>query len=183
MKKLVITVILTILGFKAYPQVEAEVAPFGFALNVSQDGEISLPRFVPSLTYTRSKNQMELGLGFQPFAPDQEEVFSIEINHKYYPNGRDTQFSFYLLTHGALVHNELKTYHPTSYNYLFLSLGYGFELKPQPKYGLYLGTNMSLGGYTYNKQSETAPEMFRRQAWFEDFGYNLSLQAAVGWRF
>lgn len=183
MKKRHFLAIFILLSMKVCSQVEVRETPFGFTLNVSQDGEFSTPRIVPSLSYTNANNQVEIGLGFQVFGLDQEVQYSLELNHKYYPNARNNKFSFYLLTHGALVHSDLNTYYPASYNYLFLSLGYGFEIKPQPQYGLYLGTNMSLGGYTYNKQSETAPEMFRRQAWFEDFGYYLSLQAAVGWRF
>jgi hypothetical protein len=70
---------------------------------------------------------------------------------------------------------------PSKYNYLFLNGGYGFQLSATKK--LYLGTNFTIGTYSYSKRSEIPFEGFAKKDLFDEFGFNLAFQFNIGYRF
>ena len=154
---------------------------FGFALNSSINGELYPIRIVPSLTYIRGKNQLELGLGFNPFVRISQKLVSSELNYKHFPNGTENRFNMYLITRFSYINSARDTFYPTTYNYLFLNGGYGFEIKAFKK--VYLGTNISTGIFTYSKKSDIPYEAFASQKLFDTFSFNLAFQFNVGYRF
>jgi hypothetical protein len=154
---------------------------FGFTINSSLNGEIQPIRIVPSLTYYKGKNQFELGFGMHPFIRKDQKIKSGEFNYKYYPNGTDNKYNLYFITRLSYVNNTRNTYYPATYNYLFLNGGYGLEIKAFK--GAYLGTNISIGTFTYNKDSENPYNTFAPKKLFEEFGFDLAFQFNIGYRF
>lgn len=183
MKKYIIIAFLGLIAFAAKAQSTDSSGRIGFTVNASFNSVLPPVRIVPSVTYTKRKNQLELGVGFHPLNLEQERILSVELNQKYYPNGMSNKYNMYFISRAALVNNRRNTFYPATYTYLFLNAGYGFEVHPVPGAGFYMGTNMTMGAFTYGKQSDTAHEMFRSQKMFQKFGYNLGLQVNIGYRF
>lgn len=153
----------------------------GFALNSSVNGEIYPLRLVPSISYTKGKSQLEVGVGFNISDRKFQNIVSSELNYKYFPNGTENKFNLYLITRFTYVYIARDTYYPTKYNYLFLNGGYGFEINAFK--GVYLGTNISTGVFTSSKSSEIPYDSFASQKLFETFGYNVAFQINLGYRF
>lgn len=154
---------------------------FGFVINSSINGELRPFRLIPSVTYQKGNNQYELGIGVNPFISDEQSIWSADLNYKYYPNGLYNKYSMYLFTQFSYVNNQRNKYFSTSYNYLFLNGGYGFEINAFK--GFYLGTNISIGAYTYSKKSAITNDHFAKASLFDDVGVNLAAQFNVGYRF
>ena len=87
----------------------------------------------------------------------------------------------YLITHFSYVNNKLETYYPTTYNYLFLNGGYGFQINTFK--GVYIGTNMNVGVSTHEKNSKNPYPGFTTNDLFDKFGLNLAFQFNIGYRF
>jgi hypothetical protein len=153
----------------------------GVAINSSMNGEIYPFRLVPGITYSKGKSQFELGAGFHPFIHKEQRILSLELNYKYYPNGRENKFNMYILSHFSYVNKEIEMFFPTTYNYLFLNGGYGFEISTLN--GVYLGTNVSVGAFTYHNKSENPYLMFSNNNLFDEIGINLAFQFNLGYRF
>ena len=153
---------------------------FGFALNSSMNGELYPIRVIPGATYLSGKSQFELGIGFHPIIKDQR-ILSVDLNYKYFPNRTENKFNMYLITSFSYVNNKRDTYYSSTYNYLFLNGGYGFQINAFK--GLYLGTNMGLGIFTYSKKSEIPYPSFATNNLFDEFGLNLAFQFNAGYRF
>lgn len=164
-----------------YAQAKDTTASIGFALNSSLNGELYPIRLVPSVTYLKGNSQFELGFGLHPFIRKDQRIFSGEFNYKYFPNGTVHKFRTYLLARLCYANNLRRTYYPTTYNFLFLNGGYGLEIGP-PR-GFYMGTNVSIGAFTYSKKSEVLYEFFATKKMFEEFGFNLAFQFNIGYRF
>ena len=162
-------------------QTDASKGQFGFAINSSLNGEVYPLRLVPSITYLKNNSQWELGFGLHPFIRKDQNIYSGELNYKYFPNGTDKKFNMYLIANLSYIHNPRKTFFPTTYNYLFLNGGYGFQLVPFKN--AYMGTNMSIGTFTYNKRSEIPYTEFSEKNFFDEFGFNLAFQFNIGYRF
>lgn len=153
----------------------------GIAINSSLNGEVYPIRLVPSLSYLKGNSQFELGVGFHPFIRKDQRILSTEFNYKYFPNGTDNKFNMYVIGRLSYINNTRKTYYPSKYNYLFLNGGYGFQLNPTKN--LYLGTNITIGTYTYGKRTEIPYEGFTKKDLFDEFGFNLAFQFNIGYRF
>lgn len=87
----------------------------------------------------------------------------------------------YLIARFSYINSTRDTYYPTTYNYLFLNAGYGFEIKIFQ--GVYIGTNISTGIFTYSKKSDIPYEAFASQKLFDTLKFNLAVQFNVGYRF
>lgn len=172
-------IILTPLLSKA--QEKEPNGSFGFAINSSMNGEIYPIRLVPGITYLTGKSQWELGAGLHPYIHKDERILSCELNYKYFPNGTANKFNMYLLGRFSYVNNPKETYFPTTYNYLFLNGGYGFEINAFK--ALYLGTNISIGAFTYSKSSENPYLDFSKSNMFDELEFNLAFQFNIGYRF
>ncbi len=144
--------------------------------------EVNSIGLVPSVSYYKGKSQFELGVGFYPFDLDDQRIISGEFNYKYFPNGTDNKFNLFLILSCAYVNQYKKTYYPATYNYLFLSGGYGMQIRLIK--GAYLGTNVNLGAFTNSKRTENPyKDYIGTQDLFDDFGMNLTFQVNVGYRF
>lgn len=181
MKAYLLTLLIGLTSTVSIAQTDTATNKFGFAINSSLNGEVYPIRLVPSVTYLKNKNQFELGLGIHPFIRKDQNIYSVEFNHKYFPNGTDNKFNMYLISRVSYVHNPRETYYPTTYNYLFLNAGYGFQIVPFKN--AYLGTNMSIGTFSYAKKSEVPYPAFQEIALFDTFGFNLAFQFNIGYRF
>jgi hypothetical protein len=160
---------------------ERNKGKIGVAINSSMNGEVYPIRLVPSITYIRGKSQFELGLGIHPFIRKDQNIFSGEFNYKYFPNGTEKKFNMYVIGRFSYIHNPRKTYYPTTYDYLFLNGGYGFQLTPFKN--AYIGTNFTAGTYTYNKRTEAEIPGVVEKHLFDSFGFNLAFQFNIGYRF
>ena len=154
---------------------------FGVALNSSLNGELQTMRLVPSAVYTKGKHQFELGMGFNPLGREDQKLLSAEMNYKYHPNRMDQKFNMYLILRLSYVNRINKTYYPTTYNYLFANGGYGFDIKASER--VFIGTNMSIGAYTFHKKSEVPYSEFSNQDLFDEFGLTLAFQFNVRYSF
>lgn len=181
MKRFVIAFIIGLVPLSSSAQSDSTKGQFGFALNSSMNGEVYPIRLVPSITYLKKKSQLELGFGIHPFIRKDQNIYSGEFNYKYFPNGTAKKFNMYLLGRLSYIHNPRDTFYPTTYNFLFLNGGYGFQLVPFKN--AYLGTNMSVGIFTNNKKSEIPYNGFSEENLFDEFGFNLAFQFNMGYRF
>ena len=138
-------------------------------------------RSCPSVAYYKGNNQFELGCGLHPVIRKNKRILSCELNYKYFPNGTVNEFNMYLITRFSYINNAKDTYFPATYNYLFLSGGYGFEINAFK--GAYVGTNISIGAFTYSKNSENPYLNFAKNNMLDELGFNLAFQFNVGYRF
>ena len=181
MKHYLLLILISLIPLFTQAQTSDTTGKFGFVMNSSLNGELNPIRLVPSVTYYKGNNQFELGLGLSPFIQKEQRILSCELNYKYFPNGTANKFNMYLITRFSYIHNERNTYFPTTYNYLFLNEGYGFEINAFK--GLYLGTNISIGVFTYSKNSENPYPGFAKNKLFDELGFDLATQFNVGYRF
>lgn len=154
---------------------------FGFALNSSLNSEVSPVRLIPSLTYTQEKSQVELGIGIHPFIDKDQTILSGDFHYKYFPNGMEKKFNMYFISCFSYIYNSRDTYYPSTYNYFFLNGGYGFDLNPFANF--HMGTNISIGAFTYSKKSDVPNIIFASKKLFDIVGYHLAFQFYVGYRF
>lgn len=146
----------------------------GFSLSTGFNGELYAFQVTPSLAYLKGNSQFELGLGFNPFDRADQTLLSGNINYKYFPNGMGRKFNLYFITQLSIIQNQRNTYYRATYNYLFLNAGYGFQINLFKD--AYLGTNVKIGTFTYNKSSENPYEGFHSTDFFDETGFNLDLQ-------
>lgn len=153
----------------------------GFALNTTFNGELFALQVTPSLLYNKGNNQFELGIGFNPIDRADHTLLSGELSYKYFPNGTAHKFNMYLLTRISLIHNERNTFYPATYNYLFLDGGYGFQIKLFE--GAYMGTDVSIGTFSYHKNSQHPYEAFATNNFLDEVGFCLDFGFQIGYRF
>jgi len=150
-------------------------------MNSSLNGEVSPIRLVPSVSYKKGLSQFELGIGLNPFTREEQKLLSVEVNYKYYPNGTVNKFNLYFISHFSYINNTRETYYPTTYNYLFLNGGYGLEISTVKD--VYLGTNISIGAFSYSKTSENPYLDFATSNMLDEVGFTLAFQFNIGYRF
>lgn len=155
---------------------------------------------LPMVTYTRGKNQFELGPQFSLATVRQHhKYFGANLNYKRYFNGFGTRFVPYLFTgvgfstttsntvktseSGLTISNYLYNYKQTGIN---LSIGYGLEW--QIWNGFYLGSSVSLSGGIYDvRKSDFMPYasdfywVDGRSGTFQRLDFNVNMQ--LGYRF
>lgn len=159
----------------------ASVGSFGAALNTSFNGELYTFQVTPTLMYNKGKNQFGLGVGFNPIDRIDQTIVSGELSYKHFPNGSNNKFNLYLMTRLSLMYNKRNTYYPATYNFLLLDGGYGLQVKLFE--GAYLGTNISLGTFSFNKKSENPYEGFRSMKLWDEIGLVLSSQFHLSYQF
>lgn len=154
---------------------------WGIVLNTGFNGELYAFQVTPSLAYLKGNSQFELGLGFNPFDRADQTLLSGDMNYKYFPNGLAKKFNLYFITQLSIIHNQRNTYYPATYNYLFLNAGYGFQINLFKD--AYLGTNVKIGTFTYNKSSTNPYEGFHSIGFFDETGFNLDFQLHLNYFF
>ncbi len=178
---LIILILLLPLAHQAQTSNTENTGKLGFSLNTGYNGELFAFQVTPSLAYLKRNSQFELGLGFNPFGRTDQTLFSGDINHKYFPNGTGRKFNLYFVSQLIIIHNERNTYYPATYNYLFLNAGYGFQIKLFE--GAYLGTNVKIGTFTYNKSSTNPYEGFYSTGFLDETGFNFDFQLHLNYFF
>lgn len=181
MKQLIFISLIILIPFFSQAQSADSTGRFGFVLNSSLNGEINPIRIVPSIAYYKGKNQLELGFGINPIDRKDQKILSSEFNYKYFPNGMSNKFNMYLIARFSYANVRKATYYPTTYNYLFLNPGYGIEVSSFKN--AYVGTNISVGTFTYSKNSEVPYEDFASKNLFDELGFNIAFQFNAGYRF
>ncbi|MFC0877138.1 hypothetical protein ACE01N_11110 [Saccharicrinis sp. FJH2] len=181
MKHYLLLTLISMIPLFSDAQNSDSTGKFGFVINSGLNGEINPIRLGPGVTYNKGNNQLELGFGLNPFTRKDQRILSCDLNYKYFPNGTTNKFNMYLITRFSYIYNARDTYFPTTYNYLFLNGGYGFEINAFK--GVYLGTNISIGSFTYSKDSENPYPGFAKNKLFDELGFNLATQFNVGYRF
>lgn len=155
---------------------------WGFALNSGFNTEVNAIGLVPGASFYIGKSQFELGVGFHPFVLKDQRIVSGEFNYKYFPNGTDNKYNIFLIMSCAYVNQFRKTYYPATYQYLFLSGGYGMQIRLLK--GAYLGTSVNFGTFTHSKRTENPYKSYiGTHDLFDEFGMNLAFQVNVGYRF
>ena len=181
MKHFIFILLMSTASYFSFAQKSDDTGSFGISINSSFNGELYPIRIIPSLTYFRGRSQLELGFGMHPFIRKDQRILSCDFNYKYYPNGTNDKFNLYFLTHLAYVNNKRDSYFPTTYNYLFLNGGYGLEINPFKN--AYFGTNISIGTFTFKKDSTNPYDTFTSTKLFKEFGFELGFQFNIGYRF
>lgn len=181
MRYLIFTLILAIVPTISPAQNNNASGSFGFGVNSGMNGVLDPLRIVPSAIYTKGKNQLELGLGFNLFDRLSQKLYSTELAYKHFPNGLGNKYNMYFLTRLSYINQSIDTYYPTTYNYLFANCGYGFEVIPFGN--VFMGTNLSVGIQTFNKNSEISYHGFKSSQLFDEVGFNMAFQFNVGYRF
>ncbi|MEQ8471397.1 MAG: hypothetical protein RIC35_09430 [Marinoscillum sp.] len=171
---LIILILLIPMVHHAQTSAAENTGQWGVVLNAGFNGELGAFQATPSLAYLKGNSQFELGLGFNPFDRTDQTLLSGDMNYKYFPNGMERKFNLYFITQLSIIHNQRNTYYPATYNYLFLNAGYGFQINLFKD--AYLGTNVKIGTFTYNKASDNPYEGFRTTDFFDETGFNLDLQ-------
>jgi hypothetical protein len=178
---LIIQILLFPVVLQAQKTDTENTGELGFSLNTAFNDELYTFLATPSLAYLKGSSQFELGMGFNPFDRADQTLLSGDINYKYFPNGIDRKFNLYFVSQLAIIHNQRNTYYPATYNYLFLNAGYGFQIKLFD--GAYLGTNVKMGTFTYNKSSINPYEGFQSTGFFDETGFNLDFQLHLNYFF
>lgn len=174
-----LVVISSVFGFG---QESGDPGRFGFTINSSLNGEVYPLRLVPSATYLTGNNMFELGVGFNPGIRKDQKILSGELNYKYFPNGMENKFNMFLIAQLSYLNNQRATFYPTTLNYIFLNSGYGFHITPFK--GAYMGTNISIGSFTYSKNSENPYQsQFTSNSFFDEIGFTLAMQFNIGYTF
>ena len=162
--------------------IDSTKSGFGFALNSEYNNQINAIEIAPTAIFFKGKHQFELGTGLNPFSLSNQRIVSGQFNYKHFPNGRDNKFNMYLMMSCDYTNQLKKTYYPTTNQYLFVSGGYGFQVRVVD--GLNLGTNLNLGTFTQSMHSENpylvqlgSPKMF------DNLSMNLSFQVNISYRF
>lgn len=171
---LIIQILLFPVVLQAQTSDVEKTGELGFSLSTGFNGELYSFQLTPSLAYLKGNSQFELGIGFNPFDRADQTLLSGDMNYKYFPNGMERKFNLYFISQLAIIHNQRSTYYPATYNYLFLNAGYGFAIKLFD--GGYLGTNIKMGTFTFNKSSTNPYEGFQSTDFFDETGFNLDLQ-------
>lgn len=153
----------------------------GIALNSSTNGEVYPIRVIPSITFLKGNHQLELGVGLHPIIKKDQRILSGDFNYKYFPNGITKKFNLYFLAALSYTNGHYDRFFPVTYHHLFLNGGYGFQVTPFKN--AYLGTNISMGTFTYQKRSDVPYNTFQKVEFFEKFGLNMAFQFNFGYRF
>jgi len=154
---------------------------WGVAMNSNVSGEVPAMRLVPTASVLLDRTQLEAGVGLHPFIRTDQRVWSGELNAKFFPNGTEDKLNLYLISQLAYVYKDLETYYPTTYHYLFMLGGYGLTVT-NPN-GIYMGTNVTVGPYTFNRRSENPYPGFGSDEMFDEVGLALAFQFNLGYRF
>lgn len=166
----------------AQAQNDSTQSGFGFALNSSYNNQLNVIGMAPTVLYYSGNSQFELGAGMNPFSLKNQRMLSGEFNYKYFPNGRNNKYNIYFIMSCAYANQLKKTYFPSTYQYLFLAGGYGFQVKIVDD--LNLGTNLNLGTFTEGKHSENPYiEQLGAQKMFDNLGMHIGFQVNLSYRF
>ncbi len=160
----------------------------GFAFNSSLTRELESPSISPTLIFYKKNNQLELGLSTYPFYSKHLKYyrrFGGDFSYKYFPNGIQNVFNFYLVTNlnYTITYSDY-TYiinpHKSREYYLNLMGGFGFDVKVFKKG--YIGTNVNIGAATFGKKSTNTGSIYDYKM-FEQFYLDGAIRLNIGYRF
>jgi hypothetical protein len=188
MKKSLILSLLICLASLSFAQNSAmKKAPlqFGIAVNSCLSGVIGEVSIAPTGLMYINNHQLEIGLCLYPYNFRYPRMLGASLDYKYFPNGIDNRFNLYFVTHlnftnEYIDHNYIINNYQTTYNYLALTVGYGFQVKLFDK--AYIGTSLSFGVNT-NSNINTDPQSQYERPMFESFEMDGTVQLNIGYRF
>jgi len=181
MKQSLFVLLITLLPFCLLAQSNSAHGRWGVEITSSLHNELTPIRLGPTLTYTKGNNQYNMGVSMAPSTSNGQRILSVDYRNKHFLNGTDQKYSLYLTTGASYIRNERETFFPTTYNYLFFDAGYGFQVNVIG--GMYLGTNVIAGLFTYQRNTENPLEGFASTRLFEEWGFQLGFQFNMGYRF
>ena len=182
MKNYLLVLLTALSGVAQAQSTDITKSGFGFAFNSDFNNQINAIEITPTTLYYSGNSQFELGVGLNPFNLKDQRIVRGRVNYKYFPNGREDRFNMYLMMSCNYTNQLKKTYYSTTNQYLFLSSGYGFQVRIVD--GLNLGANLNLGTFTQSMQSENPYlEQLGTPKMFHNLGMSLAIQVHVGYRF
>jgi len=183
MKYSLFIILISLIPYQGSAQkIDTTSNSWGFVLNSSFNTEINAIGFAPSASYFGGKSQFEMGVGYYPFRLKNQRIISGEFNYKYFPNGRTNKYNLFLILSCSYVNQLKKLYYPATYQYLFLSGGYGMQISLFK--GAYLGTSVNFETFTHSKRTENPyNDYIGTQNLFDTFGMNLDFRVNIGYQF
>ncbi len=181
MKSNVLILLILLSSFVVRSQEKESNCRFGVKLNSAVNGEVMQVRLVPSAVLAINKHQLELGVGTNPFLRKDQKIWSGELNYLFFPNGREKKFNMYFITHLSYMNVDRATYFKQQDRYFFYNAGYGFDVNLFKK--VYLGTNVTAGGYLRKQRSENPYSHVEETKPGSETGFNVGFQLNVGYRF
>ncbi|GAB5538195.1 MAG: hypothetical protein Salg2KO_02980 [Salibacteraceae bacterium] len=183
MKAILLILLLAAYQFRTHAQsTDSTINGFGFALSSDYNNQLTAIEMAPTVLYYQGNSQFELGAGFNAFGLKDQRILGGRFNYKYFPNGRETKYNMYFMLSCNYTNQLKKTFYPSTYQYLILGGGYGFQVRIVD--GLNLGTNLNLGTFTKSLQSENPYlEQLGGPNMFDNLGMYLNFQVSLGYRF
>lgn len=181
MKHLILILSILLIPSLTFAQSAKADRGIGLAIRSSVNSELPSARVVPCIQYLAGNHQLELGLGLTPVLREDQQVMSGEFSYQYFPNGTTNKFNGYLITSLSYVRRGVDTFFPTDYHYLFLDGGYGFLLHAGN--GIYLGTHVTGGIFTYQKRTENPSIEFLQVNLLESFEAHVTAHISLSYRF
>ena len=152
-------------------------------------GECGTVQLGLGVFYQIQKHQLELGVGFNPGGRSEQSLLNVNLNYKFFPNGRVQKFNLYMIVSTSFVLNNVLTFYPSTNYYLFLNAGYGLQIrfpeKNLKKYlsRFFLGTSVTAGIFTNSKNSENPYLNFKSTNFFSEVGFNITFRFNIGYEF
>lgn len=158
---------------------------FGVAINSSLSGVIGEISVAPTGLIYLNKSQLEVGFCLYPFNFSHPRMLGGSLDYKYFPNGIGNRFNLYFnanlnFTNEFIDHNYIINNYQSTYNYLSLTAGYGFQLKILKN--AFIGTNLNFGMNT-NSRHSTDPQGQYERPLFESFEMDGAIRIDIGYRF
>lgn len=187
MKAIFLAIFPCSIVFSSYCQTaeENKEVRFGVALNSGFTATIGELSTAPTGILYVNRHQLELGFDVYPFSFNSPRVFGLALNHKFYPNGIGQRFSLYFTTNltytnSFIDHHYIVNNYQTTYNYMSLLGGYGFDLKVLKK--AYIGTSLNVGIITNNRKSTNTGASYNYKM-FDRFQLDGAIRLNIGYRF
>lgn len=187
MKPSILTMLIFCISSIAFGQVDSGTKEihFGATINSSVSADVGSFSIAPTATYYSNGSEFGLGFAIHPFKIKNPRIFGIELSYRYYPNGISNRFNLFFevnstYTNSFRDHLYKNNNYQTTYQFLNLLGGYGFELRVFD--GLYLGTSLNIGGSTRSRK-DTNTGTNNNYGLFEQFDLDGAIRLRIGYRF
>ncbi len=137
----------------------------------------------PSILYYQGNHQVEIGYLHSITSDPDRKIGGAMFNYKFYPNGMQNRFNMYFMANLTYLRLNKKAVWYLNKNekqhQLHIMGGYGIQVNLFK--GVYMGTGLNIGSYTYNRISEDDKvedlKLFHRTYW------TGGLRLNIGYRF
>lgn len=187
MKPPILTMLIFCISSIAFGQVDPKPKEihFGATINSSLLADVGSFSVAPTATYYSNGSEFGLGFAIHPFKIEHPRIIGVELSYRYYPNGISNRFNLFFEVNSTYTnyfrdHLYINNNYQTTYQFLDLLGGYGFELKVFD--GLYLGTSLNIGGATRSRK-DTGSGAIYNYGLFEQFDLDGAIRLRIGYRF